>query len=79
MLVSVLAKLKNKSFWAGIATAIAGVLTGALSAPEGTTRKRKNQPARAKTSYKRKTTVKKKKRSAQPKKDFLDKCLDFFC
>lgn len=33
-----------------------------------TTRKRKNQPARAKTSYKRKTTVKKKKRSAQPKK-----------
>ncbi len=44
-----------------------------------TTRKRKNQPARAKTSYKRKTTVKKKKRSAQPKKDFLDKCLDFFC
>ena len=34
MLVSVLEKLKNKSFWAGIATAIAGVLTGALSAPE---------------------------------------------
>ncbi len=27
-------KLKNKCFWAGVATAIAGVLTGAMSAPE---------------------------------------------
>lgn len=34
MLVSILSKLKNRGFWAGIATAIAGVLTGALSAPE---------------------------------------------
>lgn len=34
MLVSILNKLKNRGFWAGIATAIAGVLTGALSAPE---------------------------------------------
>lgn len=27
-------KLKNKSFWAGVATAIAGVLAGTLSTPE---------------------------------------------
>ena len=43
-----------------------------------TTRKRKNQPARAKKTYKRKDTAKRKKRSVRPKKDFLDKCLDFF-
>ena len=34
MLVSILAKLKNRGFWAGIATAIAGVLTGAITAPQ---------------------------------------------
>lgn len=34
MLVQVLAKLKNRGFWAGIATAVAGVLAGTLSAPE---------------------------------------------
>lgn len=34
MLVQILEKLKNKSFWAGVATAVAGILTGALSAPE---------------------------------------------
>lgn len=27
-------KLKNKTFWAGVATAIAGVLAGTMSAPE---------------------------------------------
>lgn len=27
-------KLKNKSFWAGVATAIAGILAGTMSAPE---------------------------------------------
>jgi len=34
MFMEFLNKLKNKSFWAGVATTIAGVLTGALSAPE---------------------------------------------
>ena len=34
MLVQILEKLKNKGFWAGVATAVAGILTGALSAPE---------------------------------------------
>lgn len=34
MLVSVITKLKNRGFWAGVATTIAGILTGALSAPE---------------------------------------------
>ena len=32
MLVQILDKLKNKGFWAGVATAIGGIL--ALSAPE---------------------------------------------
>lgn len=27
-------KLKNRGFWAGVATAVAGVLTGTISAPE---------------------------------------------
>lgn len=34
MLVQILGKLKNKTFWAGVATAIAGVLAGTLSVPE---------------------------------------------
>lgn len=34
MLVSIKEKLKNRGFWAGVATAIAGILAGTLSAPE---------------------------------------------
>ncbi len=34
MLAGIKEKLKNRGFWAGIATAIAGVLAGTLSAPE---------------------------------------------
>ena len=34
MYMEVLNKLKNRGFWAGVATAIAGVLAGTLSAPE---------------------------------------------
>ncbi len=34
MLVQILNKLKNKGFWAGVATAVAGILAGTLSAPE---------------------------------------------
>lgn len=34
MFVEMLEKLKNRGFWAGVATAIAGVLAGTLSAPE---------------------------------------------
>lgn len=34
MLVQILEKLKNRSFWAGVATTIAGVLGGAITAPE---------------------------------------------
>ena len=34
MLVNIKEKLKSKAFWAGVATAIAGVLAGTLSAPE---------------------------------------------
>lgn len=34
MLVQILEKLKNRGFWAGVATAIGGVLAGTLSAPE---------------------------------------------
>lgn len=34
MAMKILEKLKNKAFWAGVATTIAGVLTGALTAPE---------------------------------------------
>ena len=34
MLVQILNKLKNRNFWAGVATTVAGVLAGTLSAPE---------------------------------------------
>lgn len=34
MLAQILNKLKNRGFWAGVATAIGGVLAGTLSAPE---------------------------------------------
>jgi len=34
MFLQILTKLKNKTFWAGVATAIGGVLAGTLSAPE---------------------------------------------
>lgn len=34
MLAKIKEKLKNKGFWAGIATAIGAVLAGTLSAPE---------------------------------------------
>lgn len=34
MLVQILEKFKNKGFWAGVATAVAGILAGTLSAPE---------------------------------------------
>ncbi|MCX4348227.1 MAG: hypothetical protein OSJ76_00395 [Alphaproteobacteria bacterium] len=34
MLVQIINKLKNRGFWAGVATTIAGVLAGTLSAPE---------------------------------------------
>lgn len=34
MLVQILEKLKNRGFWAGVATAVAGILAGTLSAPE---------------------------------------------
>ena len=34
MLEKIKMKLKNKCFWAGIATAIGAVLAGTLSAPE---------------------------------------------
>ena len=34
MLEKIKAKLKNKGFWAGIATAVGAVLAGTLSAPE---------------------------------------------
>lgn len=34
MLVQILEKLKNRGFWAGVATAIGGILAGTLSAPE---------------------------------------------
>lgn len=34
MLVQILEKFKNKVFWAGVATAIGGILAGTLSAPE---------------------------------------------
>lgn len=42
------------------------------------TRTRKKSVGRAKTSTKRKTTVKSKKRVTRRKKDFIDKCLDIF-
>ena len=34
MLVQILNKLKNRNFWAGVSTTVAGVLAGTLSAPE---------------------------------------------
>lgn len=34
MLVQIIDKLKNRGFWAGVATAVAGILAGTLSAPE---------------------------------------------
>ncbi len=34
MFSEILNKLKNRGFWAGVATTIAGVLAGTLSAPE---------------------------------------------
>lgn len=34
MLVQILNKLKNRSFWAGVATTVAGFLAGTLSVPE---------------------------------------------
>lgn len=34
MLMEMLEKLKNRGFWAGVATAVAGILAGTLSAPE---------------------------------------------
>lgn len=34
MFLQIIEKLKNRGFWAGVATAIGGVLAGTLSAPE---------------------------------------------
>lgn len=34
MLAKIVDKFKNKGFWAGVLTAAAGLLTGAVSAPE---------------------------------------------
>lgn len=34
MLVKLISKLKNRGFWAGVATAVAGVLAGTMAAPE---------------------------------------------
>ena len=34
MFSEILNKLENRGFWAGVATTIAGVLAGTLSAPE---------------------------------------------
>ncbi len=33
-MLAILEKLKNRGFWAGVATAVAGILAGTLSAPE---------------------------------------------
>lgn len=34
MLAKIIEKLKNKGFWAGVATAVSGILAGTLTAPE---------------------------------------------
>lgn len=34
MYVEIMNRLKNRGFWAGVATAVAGILAGTLSAPE---------------------------------------------
>lgn len=33
-MLAILEKLKNRGFWAGVATAVAGILASTLSAPE---------------------------------------------
>lgn len=34
MYMEIMNRLKNRGFWAGVATAVAGILAGTLSAPE---------------------------------------------
>lgn len=91
MLVQILNKLKNRNFWAGVATTVAGVLAGTLSAP-GSSHKfhhklnrrvkqwqqgAKNRPANAKRPKELQPRGKRKQRAEKRKKAFGTSCLTF--
>lgn len=77
--MSIIEKAKNKSFWAGVLTALAGLVGGSLSAPEFliniinliggqemATRKKRTS-TRKKTTTKRKVTTRKRKTTRKKK------------